>query len=129
MDAQRDIRFVEKKVDESWKEQIARDKGLAREPTENQKTEGAHPDPKTKPKTSKELMGLLTSLGYQGMIHLGEVTHPETGEREVQLEAAREVIDLLAALKMKTEGRLSAEEAEVLQSLLPELQMKFAQKT
>ena len=61
------------------------------------------------------------------MMHLGEIPNPETQKREVNLEAAREIIDLLGQLKEKSQGNLSAEEMDFFNSLLPELQLKFSQ--
>lgn len=62
------------------------------------------------------------------MMHLGEVPYAETGEKETNLQAAREMIDLLIAIKNKTAGNLSDEEMQAFETLLPELQMKFAGK-
>ncbi len=122
MAQEKEIRFTEKKVDESWKEQTSRDKEISaksRQP-ETRKPVAA--------KTSKPFLNLLTSLGIQAMMHLGEIPSPDTRLKEPNLEAAREIIDLLLAIKEKTEGNLSPEEKEVLESLIPELQMKFSQK-
>ena len=63
------------------------------------------------------------------MIHLGELPHPASGQREADPDAAREAIDLLLALKVKTESNASPEEMEIFQNVLPELQLKFAEKT
>ena len=62
------------------------------------------------------------------MFHLGEIADPQTGQAEVNLEAAKEAIDLLSAIKEKSVNNLSAEEAEIFQQILPELQIKFSQK-
>ncbi len=123
----KDIRFTDKKVDESWKEQASRDKGLnsSSKPADTPKPQAALTP---KPKTSKEFLNLLSSLGYQAMFHLGEIPNPETNQKEVNLQAAQEIIELLKALKDKTEGQLSPEEAQVFHAILPELQMKFAEK-
>ena len=126
-----DIRFVDKKVDESWKEQAARDKeNNPSSPLKEAHDKTANPSTETKhPQTSAAFLNLLKSLGYQAMIHLGELPHPATGKRETDIEAARETIDLLLALKVKTAGNASIEELEIFQGVLPELQLKFAEKT
>ncbi|HOW58946.1 MAG TPA: DUF1844 domain-containing protein [Candidatus Omnitrophota bacterium] len=113
----RDIRFSEKKVDESWKEQVENVKEKAPAPREAEKI----------PETSQSFLSLIQSLGYQALMHLGEIPNPMTNEREVQLESAKESIDLLIALRDKTKGNLSAEEADMLKALLTQLQFKFAQ--
>ena len=111
---EKEVRFTQKKVDESWKEEVDREKG------------GPKPEAETKPALS--LTTFLTSLGYQVLMHLGEIPHPETQEHQLDLEAARETIDLLILLESKTRGNRTSEEEQLLKSLLPELQMKFVQK-
>lgn len=127
----KDIRYTEKKVDESWKDQASREKSVL-DPNLKKKqaataASGSEKSP-TPQVTSKAFLNLISSLGYQAMFHLGEIADPQTGEAEINLEAAREVIDLLTTLKEKTAGNLSAEENQVLTSILPELQLKYSQK-
>ena len=112
----KDVRFTEKKVDQSWKENVVREK-VKSEPE-------SPPSEKT-----LSLSTFLTSLGYQVLIHLGEIPHPETQERVVDLEAAKETIDLLVLLERKTQGNRTPEEDQLLKKLIPEVQMKFVQKT
>jgi hypothetical protein len=123
----KDIRFTEKKVDESWKDQAAREKG---EPANaHTKPATAGPEPSAKEhKTSQLFLNFVTSLGLQAMMHLGEIPNPETKKHEVHLDGAREIIDLLVQLKEKTQGNLSREESEFFTRFLPELQLKFAQR-
>ena len=73
-------------------------------------------------------MNLVSSLGIQALMHLGEVPHPETQEPMENLDAAREMIDILVALRDKTQEGQSDEEKNVFGSLIPELQMKYSQK-
>ena len=110
----KEVRFTEKKVDQSWKEGVAREKG------------GAGPEPEGRPPLS--LSNFLTSLGYQTLMHLGELPHPETKETQVDLAAAKESIDLLILLESKTKGNRTPEEDKLLKNLLPQLQMKFVEK-
>ena len=128
----KEIRFVDKKVDESWKEQAAREKDntpASSAAPSAAKSAAANPSESKRPQTSPAFLNLLKSLGYQTMIHLGELPHPSTGGRETDIEAARETIDLLLALKAKTGDNASVEELEILQGVVPELQLKFAEKT
>ena len=111
----KEVRFTEKKVDQSWKEGVAHEKGETK------------PEPDAgRPPLS--LSTFLTSLGYQTLMHLGELPHPETKETYVDLAAAKETIDLLILLESKTRGNRTLEEDELLKHLLPELQMKFVGK-
>lgn len=131
MDFDKDIKFTEKRVDDSWKEQVLKDKERAAPaPSPKAKIEASAPASSAteKAETSKPFMNLLTSLGIQALMHMGEIPHPETQTAEVNLEAAKEIIDLLSSVQEKTKGNLSSEEEEYLTQVLPELQMKFARK-
>ena len=127
----KEIHFVDKKVDESWKEQTAREKDIIQPPSAKPSNDSkSAPSPESKrPPNSAPFLNLLKSLGYQTMILLGELPNPATGQRETDLPAAKETIDLLLALKARTGGNASLEEMEIFQGVLPELQLKFAEKT
>jgi hypothetical protein len=72
-----------------------------------------------------DLLGLLISLGAQAsMLMMGG---PE-GEPP-DLEAAHSLIELLADLKEKTEGRRTPQEDQLIQGLLYELRMAYVQAT
>jgi hypothetical protein len=119
----KDIRFADKKVDNGWKESVLKDKSVS-----SKETVSPEASRKTETKTNRAFVNLLSSLGYQALMHLGDLPHPETNVVSVNLEAAREMIELLAAIREKTADRLSQEEARLLDQLIPELQMKFSQK-
>lgn len=129
----KEIKFPEKKVDASWKEDIEKAKGnlpqSSSEPSKEKLARSA-PQPETKAPTakptSKPFLNLISSLGYQALMQMGEIPIPETGERIVQLEGAKEIIGLIQSVKEKTEGNLSSEEEKIITSLLSELHMKFA---
>jgi Domain of unknown function (DUF1844) len=77
----------------------------------------------------RSLVGLFMMLGSSALIALGEAD-PSTGQRaERDLPMAAEVIDVLALLREKTEGRRSAEETQVLDELLYDLQMRYVSAT
>ena len=110
-------RFTEKKVDQSWKEEVAREKG---------KPEAGRSAPPSKAELS--FSAFLTSLAYQTLMHLGEAPHPETEERHEDLGVAKETIDLLVMLEAKTRGNRTPEEDQLIKSLLSQVQMKFVEK-
>jgi len=64
-------------------------------------------------------------LAGSALVHLGEAAHPGSGERAVDLEQAREAIDLLVLLRAKTEGNRSLEESRLLEDILYDLQLRF----
>lgn len=69
----------------------------------------------------------VQSLAQQAMMQLGLIPMPHTGQRELQLEAAHDTIDVLALLKNKTKGNLTPDEAQLLEGVLYELRMTFVQ--
>lgn len=114
----KEVKFTEKKVDQSWKEEVQREK----------KDPGPEPAPPETP-AGISFTHFLTSLSYQALIHLGEAPHPETQERDFNLDAAQETIDLLSLLEKKTQGNRTPEEDKLLKSLLTQLQMKFVERS
>lgn len=58
---------------------------------------------------------------------LGQVPHPESGERLHDVEAARMFIDQLEMLEVKTKGNLTREEEKLLKQSLTHLRMTFVQ--
>jgi len=78
---------------------------------------------------ARNLVGLFMMLGSSVLMALGE-TDPTTGQRgQRDLPMAAEVIDLLGLLREKTEGRRSAEETQVLDELLYDLQLRYVSVT
>jgi hypothetical protein len=71
----------------------------------------------------------VLSYYTQGLVLLGEVPNPYTNKKEEDLEAARHMIDILTMLEEKTQGNLSHEEKQLLESVLYELRMKFMART
>ena len=100
------------------------------EPPTRQTQEETPPD-SDEPDASESMnfASFLLSLATTGMVHLGEIPEPTTGQKMENLEAARQMIDILRILKEKTEGNLSSEESQLMENLLYELQMKFLSKS
>jgi hypothetical protein len=70
----------------------------------------------------------VISLASTAAIHLGDLTDPSTGgPAEVNLDGARQMIEILALLEQKTRGNLTAEERQVLEQVLYELRLRFVE--
>ena len=67
----------------------------------------------------------ILSLNTSALYHMGELPHPETGQRVVDRELAKHTIDTLTLLAGKTKGNLDANESELLTRILYELKMRF----
>jgi hypothetical protein len=56
---------------------------------------------------------------------LGMMEHPVTHQRDVDLEAGKHWIDILAMLEKKTSGNLTNQEQQILKGLLSDLRMQY----
>jgi hypothetical protein len=73
-------------------------------------------------------IAFIYSLASNAAIHFGDLPDPDTNERRpMDLEAAEQLIDILAMLEEKTRGNLTAEERQLLDQLLFELRMRFVE--
>lgn len=67
----------------------------------------------------------VMSLATTAAVHFGDLEDPVTGERQANLAAAGQMIDILAMLEQKTRGNLTPEERQLVETLLYELRMRF----
>ena len=72
-----------------------------------------------------DLRGLFIMLASSALVNLGEAADPATGERVLDLEQAKEAIDLLALLRVKTSGNRTDQESHLLEEMLYDLQLRF----
>jgi len=89
--------------------------------------EPARPRPDSEEKQGVDFASFVLSLATTAMIHLGEGPRP-SGAPPEDLDAAKQMIDILGMLEQKTEGNLEAEEARLIHEVLYELRMKFLAK-
>ena len=72
--------------------------------------------------------GFILSLATTAAVHFGDIADPSTGApAEPNLEAASQMIELIALMQEKTKGNLTDNEARLLEDLLYELRMRFVQ--
>jgi hypothetical protein len=62
-------------------------------------------------------------------LHAGQIPDPATGERRRDLPRSSDVIDLLMLLREKTQGNRTADESELLEQLLYDLQIRYVDAT
>jgi len=74
-----------------------------------------------------DFSAFVFSLARTALIHLGLESHPETGQAERNLQAARETIDVLGMLEEKTRGNLTPEESELIAKMLYTLRLSFVE--
>ncbi len=98
----------EKKVDESWKSSV-----------EKEKRSPATPSEESAPSQEIGFLGFVSTLAMQALTAMDEPNLPQ----------ARYLIDIVQLLSEKTKGNLSPEEAAELKTLLYELRVKFVKKS
>jgi len=70
----------------------------------------------------------LLSLSTQALAYLGEIPDPINHRHEVDLSAAKQMIDILGILKEKTKGNLEKAEDGLLESVLYDLRLKYVER-
>lgn len=106
---------IKKKVDESWKQSIEKEK---QEPKAGQ---GFVPP-------EADFKFFITTLTLQASIALGHMANPATGKTEADSTQAKFLIDTLGMLQEKTKGNLTQEEMDLLENLLYELRVAYLAK-
>ena len=118
----------DKKVDESWKKTVAKEKST--QPEEIKKNNNETPEKTDQEERPSEMPPVdfnlfISSLGMQALMALGEIENPMTNKKEKQLPQAKYLIDTIELLETKTKGNLDDQESKVMEALLYELRMKF----
>ncbi|MGD1153515.1 MAG: DUF1844 domain-containing protein [Syntrophales bacterium] len=70
----------------------------------------------------------VLSLSTTVMYHLGDFPDPATNKAEKNLAAAKQTIDMLNMIKIKTAGNLDIDEKELLEGILYELMMRYVKE-
>lgn len=108
-------------------ETTAQDQGGAPGTESDKKTPSAGSESIRMPKVT--FTTFVLSLASSGLVQLGEVPNPETGETRENLMMAQHTIDVLTMLRDKTQGCLNEEERQLIEALLYELRMKYVLKS
>jgi hypothetical protein len=131
-------------VDEDWKARVQRERETVRAKPQSAQP----PSPQASPGTPEQdetpvasaaqsepaagggvhpaFEALIGTLATQAMYCLGFMGAPGQSQVVINLEQAKEAIDMVVMLREKTQGNLSAEEDAVLSETLMELQRLFA---
>jgi hypothetical protein len=94
-----------------------------------EKEEPRKEEPRSVPLPEVSLSSLVFSLSSSALLHLGEITDPQTGEKKEDFALAKHSIDTIGMLKEKTEGNLTAEEDKFLESILTDLRWRYVKAT
>jgi len=72
---------------------------------------------------------LIQMFQLEGMVALGKMLNPATGELARNLEHARYVIDILEVLQLKSQGNLADDEKRFLEQTLSNLRLNFVEES
>jgi hypothetical protein len=76
--------------------------------------------------TEISFAAFVLSLAHTAAVHLGDIPDPVSGATgQANLQAAQQMVDILALLEQKTRGNLTAEERQLLEQILYELRMRY----
>jgi hypothetical protein len=122
-------------IDEDWKSRVEAEKeeaAKAAQPkaAESTAAQGARAEAADladveMPPASLEL--LLTTLGTEALMAMGQLPHPMTGKIHAQRNQSKYLIDTIEVLQNKTKGNLTPAEQQLIDNLLHQLRMLFVQ--
>lgn len=69
----------------------------------------------------------VMSLATTAAVHFGDLADPVSGASQTNLQAAGQMIDILAMLQDKTQGNLTPDESQLVGNLLYELRLRFVE--
>ncbi len=115
---------VEKRVDESWKEQAEREKQVPGSPTPEPSRSREEPEGPVQARFELFISG----IAMEALIALGDVPHPVTRKQAANLGQAKYAIDLLGIIEEKTKGNLTVDEQRLLTDTLYQLRMRYLTK-
>jgi len=75
-----------------------------------------------------DLPSLFVMFASSALVNLGEAD-PVTGERLVDLDQARDAIDILLLLRDKTAGNRTEHESRLLEQIIYDVQMRYVRAT
>jgi hypothetical protein len=118
------------RIDSAWKEEVRRERERLRQEEERRRREAEAKEKAGggQSETDRYFMALTQSLAAQALMQLGQMENPMTGSRELDLQGARQTIEILGSLQRKTQGNLSAEEKEMLDGALHDLRMIYVER-
>ena len=70
----------------------------------------------------------IFSLATSAIVYLGEIEEPENKKKVVNLDLAKQNIDIIGILEEKTKGNLDENEEKLFKALLYDLRLKYLTK-
>ncbi len=110
-------------------------------PDDEESSESAVPEPEEKPSASVEtipdgggaeappidFVTFILSLSSSAAYHMGGFQDPVSGKTSVNLDLAKQTIDIISMLGDKTRGNLTEDEGKLISHALYDLRMQFVE--
>lgn len=74
-----------------------------------------------------DFSSFILSIYSSGLVQLGKVEDPSTGQIQKNLIMAKHTIDMMAMLSEKTRGNLNKDEENLLRALLSEIRLAYVE--
>jgi len=74
---------------------------------------------------TQRFISFLIRQSQQAALCLGQIPHPQSGQKETHPEIAKLFIEDLEMIREKTRGNLSTEETKILEDILANLQSEY----
>lgn len=122
-----------KRVDESWKEQVEKEKRAPVQPSTSEKSPVQAEQEAVSLKPEEDMPQarfdlFISGLAMEAMVAMGDMPHPTTQRQVVNLPQAKYLIDLIGIFEEKTQGNLSVDEEKLLKDALYQLRMRYLSK-
>ena len=117
-----------KRIDDDWKKRAAEEKARPASAGGGEGVAAQGGGGAGEVETDQVFVRLVSTLGGQAMMALGLAEDPHTGQRFLDLDLARQSIDMLGALEKKSRGNCSEEEETLLGDVLHQLRLSYTQR-
>lgn len=74
-----------------------------------------------------DFSSFILSIYSSGLVQLGKVEDPSSGQKTMNLDMAKHTIEMMAMLQEKTSGNLSGDEESLLKALISEMRMAYVE--
>ena len=125
-------RFTSEGETKSGREESPREERAAEQPVRKSSPVGSQehsPQASEAHGEAVDFSSLIVSLATQALMMMGEVPNAEAGPGILNLDAAKQTIDVLALLEQKTKGNLTSDEQKLMAEILTSLRLAFVKKS
>lgn len=125
-------RFTSEGDTKSGREDSPREERVTEQPVRKSAPVPSHEDSAPTSASHGEAVdfsSLIVSLATQALMMMGEVPNAEAGQGVLNLDAAKQTIDVLALLEQKTKGNLTNDEQKLMAEILTSLRLAFVKKS